>query len=103
MDSSWSLRQSSEKSFHMCVLLSLPTQPQLHASIACRVGNTPLARTSQSAWGDDITHPGERERDRESRIKQAVLLNNDLELNCSKHLSVWSVYVFYHWHSELYM
>lgn len=61
LDSSWSLRQSSEKSFHMCVLLSLPTQPQLHASIACRVGNTPLARTSQSAWGDDITHPGERQ------------------------------------------
>lgn len=48
-------------------------------------------------------HTSWRERDRESRIKQAALLNNDLELNCSKHLSVWSVYVFYHWYSELYM
>lgn len=92
------LRLSNEKSFHRCTLLSLSTLPLPNTSITFRVGNTPLARTSHSAWGGDDTKPGGRER--ETYRKIAVVKKMACVAMATFRFIVYMCrFSIYHWHS----
>lgn len=55
------LSLSSEKSFHRCTLLSLPTLPPVQTSITIRVGYTTVAWTSHKTCGGEEADPADRE------------------------------------------
>lgn len=51
------LSLSSEKSFHRCTLLSLPTLPPVQTSITIKVGYTTVACTSHNTCGGEEGDP----------------------------------------------
>lgn len=53
------LSLSSEKSFHRCTLLSLPTLPPVQTSITMRVGYTTVACTSHKTCGGEEADPAD--------------------------------------------
>lgn len=53
------LSLSSEKSFHRCTLLSLPTLPPVQTSITIKVGYTTVACTSHKTCGGEEADPAD--------------------------------------------
>lgn len=79
------LSLSSEKSFHRCTLLSLPTLPPVQTSITIKVGYTTVACTSHKTCGGEEADPADG---------KVGVFTMQMGL-CT---TVW-IFFFYRWHS----